>query len=134
MTSENEISHGAHSKQEDIALFRYGIVIQACNESLTKAQRGAIVRRLASQSHKTPDGKMISVSRPTIDRWIRMYRKGGFKALYPNEHHLEPRTPNEVLKLTETLRMEDPYRTAAHICQILKTTNGWSPSARTIQC
>jgi putative transposase len=37
------------------------------------------------------------------------------------------------LTLLQTLRIEDPYRTAAHICQIIKTKNLWSPSARTIQ-
>ncbi len=96
MTSENEISH---SKAEDIALFRYGIVRQACDKSLTKTQRGEMVRQLAKETHKTLDGEMRSVSRSTIDRWIRMYNKGGFKALFPSAHHLEPRTPNEILNL-----------------------------------
>jgi putative transposase len=37
------------------------------------------------------------------------------------------------LELTERLRREKPERTAAHICEILRSVHGWSPDQRTIQ-
>ncbi len=130
MTLNGDINHGP---EEDIALFRYGIVRQASDASLSKSQRGAIVRQLAGESHKTLNGELRTVSRATIDRWIRSYRKGGFKALYPSPRRVEPKTPKPILDLADTLRKEDPTRTAAHITQIIKTANGWAPSPRTLQ-
>lgn len=130
MTPNHEMNHGAG---ESIALFRYAIVRQASDPSLSKSKRGAIVRQLASETHKTINGDLRTVSRPTIDRWIRIYRKGGFKALYPSPRRVEPKTPASILELSETLRKEDPARTAAHIAQMIKTANGWAPSPRTLQ-
>lgn len=37
------------------------------------------------------------------------------------------------LELAERLRRESPKRTAAHICEILRSVCGWSPDQRTIQ-
>lgn len=147
MTPSNEMDHNEMDRKmkqdtardtlrdtaQDIALFRYGIVRQVSDKSLTKSKRGAIVRQLASESHQTLNGDMKTISRATIDRWIRMYRKGGFNALYPSIHIMEPKTPLSILELADTLRKEDPVRTAAHIAQLIKTTNGWAPSPRTLQ-
>jgi len=38
--------------------------------ALTSRQRGQVVRDLASREHQDPDGKTVSVSRRTLDRWI----------------------------------------------------------------
>ena len=75
----------------------------------------------------------VRVSRETLDRWIRVWRTGGFEALKPEARHANPRTPAEVLELAERLRRENPERTGAHICEILRSVNGWSPDERTIQ-
>src|SRR3990170_1434247 len=40
-----------------------------------------------------PAGERVRVSRPTLDRWIRAWRKGGFAALLPQPRGPEPRTP-----------------------------------------
>ncbi len=130
---ESDVNGRSTNRGEDIALFRYGLIRQAADVELTKAKRGRLVRELASTSHIGPDGTPVAVSRPTVDRWIRTYRKGGFKALHPSPRKLAPRTPEKVLSLACDLRKEDPYRTAAHIAKIIETTNGWAPSPRTLQ-
>lgn len=122
-----------HHRAEDIALFRYGIVREAADETLSKAKRGQLVRELASMTHPGIDGAPVVVSRQSIDRWIRTYRKGGFRALHPSARHVEPRTPEHLLELAGDLRKEDPFRTAAHIAQIIRTQHGWSPHERTLQ-
>ena len=122
-----------HHRAEDIALFRYGIVREAADESLSKAKRGQLVRELASMTHLGIDGTPVVVSRQSIDRWIRAYRKGGFRALHPSARHVEPRTPGHLLELASNLRKEDPFRTAAHIAEIIRTQTGWSPNERTLQ-
>ena len=131
--STDPLEEPKHHRAEDIALFRYGIIREAADETLSKAKRGQLVRELASMAHMGVDGVPVVVSRQSIDRWIRSYRKGGFAALHPSARHVEPRTPEHLLSLARDLRKEDPFRTAAHIAQIIRTQNGWSPNERTLQ-
>jgi len=120
-------------RAEDIALFRYALVREASDDQLSKRVRGQIVRELATTAHRGPDGTEITVSRPTIDRWIRAYRAGGFSALTPTARRVEPRTPAGLLALACDLRREDPSRTAAHIAEMLRVSHEWSPHPRTLQ-
>ncbi len=69
--------------QRDVALFRYSLIREAADESLSTRQRGQLVRQLASREHLGPKDRRIRVRRGTIDRWIRAYRSGGFEALAP---------------------------------------------------
>jgi putative transposase len=116
-----------------VGLFRYSLIRQAADPALSSRQRGRLVRQVASQDHRGPDGDGVGVSRNTLDRWIRAYRAGGFDALVPAARHSDPRTPAAILELAESLRVEEPGRTAAQIARIIAADRGWSPSARTIQ-
>lgn len=120
-------------RAEDVALFRYGLVREAADDKLSKAERGRLVRHLAATTHTGPDGTPVTVSRPTLDRWARAYRRGGFHALRPAPRRVEPRTPAGLLMLACDLRREDPSRTAAHIAAMLEASHDWSPSPRTLQ-
>ena len=117
----------------EVALFRYSLIRAAADPALSKAERGRMVRALAAQTHAGPGGDPISVTRGTIDRWIRDWRAGGFEALKPPARQTDPRTPVSVLGLAEDLRRENPARTAAHIAELIRVAQGWAPSARTIQ-
>ena len=123
----------SRARAEDIALFRYALVREAADDKLSKAERGALVRSLANSTHRGPDGNPVSVSRPTIDRWIRAYRAGGFAALSPTPRRLLARTPPELLALACDLRREDPARSAAHIASMLAESQGCSVHPRTLQ-
>ena len=131
MTGERDERRG--SRAEDVALFRYALVREASDEKLSKAERGRIVRGLAEGTHTGPDGTLVTVSRPTIDRWIRAYRASGFAGLAPSKRRTEPRTPAGLLMLACDLRREDPARTAAHIAEMLTASHEWSPHPRTLQ-
>lgn len=131
MAKEREEQRGGRA--EDIALFRYALVREASDEKLSGAERGRIVRALSEATHTGPDGTPVVVSRPTIDRWIRAYRSGGFAALTPTPRRVEPHTPPGLLALACDLRREDPARTAAHIAEMLTATHEWSPHPRTLQ-
>ena len=69
--------------QRNVALFRYSLIREAADESLTIRQRHALVRELAGRDHAGPNGQRTQVAAGTIDRWIRAYRAGGFEALAP---------------------------------------------------
>ena len=60
---------------------------------MSKAERGRLVRALSEREHLGPDGRLVRVSRTTMDRWIRAYRHGGFAALVPQPRVVAPRTP-----------------------------------------
>lgn len=121
-------------RARDVALFRYSLIRQAADESLTTRQRGRLVRQLAAAEHAGPAGEKVTVSRTSLDRWIRTWRQGGFDALVPSARHAQPHTPAAVLELAAALKREVPGRTAAQVGAIL-TEHGAMvvPSARTLQ-
>ena len=116
-----------------MALFRYELIQEVIDPALTARQRGALVRELAAQAHRGPDGEPMRVSRVSIDRWVRAWRVGGFEALVPTPAKVTARTPAEVLALAAALKRENPARTATQITRILRAQSGWSPSDRTLQ-
>lgn len=122
-----------HDRHRDIALFRYSLIREAADPALTPAERGRLVRYLASREHAGPHGDRVVVGRSTLDRWIRAWRAGGFDALVPQARSAEPKTPAPLLDLAVALKLEVPARTAAQVCRIIEADHGWAPSARTIQ-
>ncbi len=120
-------------RHRDIALFRYSLIRDAADPSLTAAERGQLVRYLAARDHLGPHGRRVQVGRSTLDRWIRAWRVGGLDALVPTARTAEPVTPPAVLELAVALKLERPGRTAAQVGRIIAAEQGWAPSARTIQ-
>ncbi|MCA1679450.1 MAG: DDE-type integrase/transposase/recombinase [Actinobacteria bacterium] len=120
-------------RAQQIGLFRWRIVGEAMDVSLSARERGRLVRALADREHLDPDGRWVRVSRNTLDRWIRAYRQGGFDALVPTPRRGRNRTPERLLELAVALRREQPARTAAQIHRIISEAEGSTPSARTIQ-
>jgi putative transposase len=120
-------------RAQQVALFRYQLIREAADPSLSARQRGRLVRELASRAHPGPFGDAVSVSRGTIDRWIRSWRTGGFDALVPPARQVMLRTDAETLELAAALKREKPARTAAQVERVLRAHCGWSPSVRTLQ-
>jgi len=118
-------------RARDVGLFRYALIREAA--SLAGRERGAMVRELAAVEHRGPDGRMVKVSRATLDRWIADWKKGGFDALVPAPRLVQRRTPGQVLDLAVALKREVPARTAAQIAAILTESGQVVPSCRTLQ-
>jgi putative transposase len=117
---------------EQVAYWRYQLIRDAADPALSPRARGRLVRSLADTVHKGPFEQDVRVSRQTLDRWIRTWRRGGFTALQPPARQVTPRTPQEVLDLAAALKRERPERTAAQVVRILRAHSGWSPSERTV--
>lgn len=117
----------------EIGLFRYALVREPADPSLSKAERGRLVRALAASEHRRPDGRWVRVSRSTLDEWIRIYRRGGFEALCPRPPVVPPRTPARVLELAVALKRELPERTAAQVHAIMVAAGEPVPTVRTLQ-
>lgn len=66
-----------------VGIFRYSLIRDLADPALSTKQRGRLVRALAQAEHTGPFGEQVQVSRATLDRWIRDWRRGGFDALVP---------------------------------------------------
>ncbi|WP_319741332.1 MULTISPECIES: DDE-type integrase/transposase/recombinase [unclassified Streptomyces] len=77
-------------------------------------------------------GKPVKITRGTVDRWLKLWREGGFDALLPPTRQVTPRTPEEVLDLAVALKRENPGRSTAQVVRILQQHLGWGPSYRTV--
>ena len=132
-TSEEEEQQARLERARAIGLFRYMLIREAADPALSSRQRGAMVRELACREHAGPSGQPVRVTRWTLDKWIRLWREGGFDALVPHPRQSQPRTPPEVLALAAALKKENPARTAAQVQRILRAQSGWAPDERTIQ-
>src|SRR5258708_32208809 len=118
---------------EVIVLFRYAVISAATNPRLTAAERGQLVRELASQAHAHPDGSQWTYSRVTLDRWIRAYRERGLDGLRPPPRADlgTVRRHPELLEEACQLRLELPARSAAQIEAVVKTRHGSHLAERT---
>ena len=85
--------------RQEIGLFRYTLIRDAADPGLSRAQRGRLLRTVADREHVGPDGRLVRVSRTTLGRWVRVYRRGGSDALVPQPKVVPVRTPAETLEL-----------------------------------
>jgi putative transposase len=119
-------------KRQATALFRYSLIRELADAELGPRQRGARIRALAATDHAF-DGQRIEVTGPTLRRWLRAWRAGGFPALVPAVRRQPNRTPAELLEAAETLKREAPKRTAAQVARALAEAGRGTVSERTIQ-
>ncbi len=121
-------------RAEKLALWRYHLIAEPQSPRLSKAERGLVVRELASHAQVDPEGEPVTLSRGTLDRWIRAYRKRGLDGLRPT-----PRSDTGAVRRHElfteaaALRQERPARTAAHIAEILYARHGARVAERTVR-
>lgn len=130
--SQSGSSGAARQRAEQIALFRYQLIRAAADDAVTPRQRGPMVRALAAAEHSGPFGGTLTVSRETLDRWIRAWRTGGFDALKPTGRTQGRSTPESLLSLATALKHERPERTAAQVRRIIIETLGEAPSESTL--
>ncbi len=121
------------ARSRAIGLFRYQLIREAADPVHSTRARGRMVREIAARTHLDPDGRPVRVSRDTLDRWIRAWRRGGFDALVPAPRQAGLRIPVEVIEMAVALKRENPARTAAQVRRILRAQLGWAPGERTLQ-
>ncbi len=119
-------------KRQATALFRYSLIRELADPELGPRQRGARIRALAATDHAF-DGQRVEVTGPTLRRWLRAWRAGGFQALVPAVRRQPNRTPAELLEAAEALKREAPKRTAVQVTRALAEAGRGTVSERTIQ-
>jgi putative transposase len=93
MTAAGDEEARRAGRARAVALFRYSLIREAADPALSTRQRGRLVRELAAREHAGPFGEPVTVSRPSLDRWIRAWRSGGFDALAPPSRQVTPPHP-----------------------------------------
>ncbi len=69
--------------RQEIALFRYGVIADLVHLPVGAPGAGALIRAKAERSYVIPGSDRTLVAANTIRGWIKLYRRGGFDALYP---------------------------------------------------
>jgi putative transposase len=100
---------------QQVALFRYELISELLDDSLSRAGRGAVIARLCAAEHPGPGGEPVAVSAATLRRWQAAWRAGGFAALIPAPKDQPARCPEPVRAAALALKDANPARTARMI-------------------
>jgi putative transposase len=119
-------------KRQATALFRYSLIRELADPELSPRQRGARISALAATDHAF-EGRRVEVTGPTLRRWLRAWRAGGFEGLVPAVRRQPNRTPTALLEAAEALKREAPKRTAVQVVRALAEAGLGKVSDRTIQ-
>ena len=97
--------------RQAIALFRYGVIADLVHLPLGTKGIGDKLRDKAGQPYTIPGTDRTRVAADTIRGWIKLYRDGGFDALYPKprtDRGQPRRLPPEVAERLVALKTENP--------------------------
>lgn len=124
---------------EDLALFRYNLVMPLINGDFPDQNKTAYLHRIAETERAFPDGRRGHVQMGTLREWALKYRKEGFSGLKPKprkdlggSRKLSARQKDEIIRL----KTENPRRPATTIRRNMIETGFFQtgiPSESTIQ-
>ncbi len=106
--------------RRDIALFRYGLIVDLAQLPPGAPGIGEQVRAKAAQHHTIPGTHRTRVAAGTIRDWLHRYRLGGFDALYPKPRSdcgQPRRLPPEAAELLLAIKTEHPAWSVRQVIQ-----------------
>jgi len=111
------------NKREEIALFRYGIILPFLSQDeLEWGVKGEMLRRLENKDYDIPHSEKHTVDQETIRKWLYSYQEKGFDGLKPKDRSdigkirsIDP----EVYEMAVKLKQEAPGRGVAKIIRIM---------------
>jgi putative transposase len=109
---------------EQIAGFRYSLIapIVSRQTPMAPGELKAYLEQAANQTYHIPGSFKTKVSMRTLERYLSLYRHGGWDALKPKARvkKLNPRIPAAILQEAIRLRRERPERSVEQIIFILR--------------
>ena len=110
-------------QKQKTALFRYSIIAPLeTGTSDPSISNNEFFRRAAAKTYTGPDGKTVTVSASTIEKWHHAYKKGGFDALFPQsrkDEGVSRKLDQDLQTQIRFLMKEHPRITAAEIHRTL---------------
>jgi len=94
------------------ALFRYTVVSQVLARELRSEPRASAVAAVADRPHRTVSGRLRTVGRRTLYRWLQLWSRGGFEALEPRPRPRTPASqvlPEALLAFVRAEKARDPF-------------------------
>jgi transposase InsO family protein len=112
------------NKREEIALFRYGIILPfLTSEELEWGVKGEMQKRLAQQPYNIPHSNKQTIDEETIRKWRAAYKAKGFDGLKPKGRSdlgkVRQISP-EAWEKAVALKKEVPARSVRKIIQIME--------------
>lgn len=118
---------------DQVAAFRYGLIAPiVCRQTpLLPGELKAYLEETAAQVFEIPGSSRDRVSVRTLERYLALYRKGGYNALKPQERSSKGRTviPAAVLQRAIELRKERPERSVEQIIFMLEENEVAKPGS-----
>lgn len=108
--------------RNDIALYRFGLIAEIVTREIPKGEQAKRLRNIAESEHLNPYGEMQKVGFRTLERYLQLYRNGGFEALKPLKRgSYAPRAiSNDLLNKAIQLKSERPERSVQQIIRIME--------------
>ena len=109
--------------RQKVALWRMTVLGALVSARLEHGDRRACFEAAAERLHEHPDGRLLRVSARTVESWYYAYRRGGFRALFPDERgdlgtsrSIRPDVAEIILKA----KREKPRRSVRRIIRALE--------------
>ena len=109
-------------EKQAMALWRLGVLGPLMSARLEHGDRKELFEQAASRTHQMPCGRWVEISARTIEDWYYAYRKGGFKALFP-QTRVDRNTTSirrDVAELLLKAKRENPRRSIRRIIRMLE--------------
>jgi putative transposase len=123
MSPQTPKTPDAERRNQEIALFRYGLISSLLFDALPAGAVEPALQEIAAKTYRIPYSRRTQVGLSTLRRYLKLYQQGGFEALRPSPR-ADRRTPRafpaEVLHKAIALREEQPARTTPMIVELLK--------------
>jgi putative transposase len=120
------------TRREEIVNQRFALIAPIVNrpkEALARGERYAILRRIVAGKYPGQELPKKGIGLRTLERYLRLYEKGGKKALEPRGHERSLRIPKEYLEEACKLKKENLSRSILIIIRILEKS-GKVPTGR----
>jgi len=108
----------------DLALLRYQAISAYLSLRPPRGQRTALLRQLAEQTWRLPNGRQVQFAAETLRAWVRRFRRGGIEALEdkprprPGVQILDP----EHIDILCRLKRDVPARSIDRVIRIARST------------
>jgi len=112
----------AEDRRTEIALFRYTLILPFLRGEYPPGGKQRLREQVASRHYDILNSSRSTVSSSTLARWERLYRQDGFDGLKPkprSDRGQSRAISEETLDRAETLKREQPHRSARSIIKIL---------------
>jgi putative transposase len=108
--------------RNDIALYRFGLIAEIVTREIPKGEQAQRLRSIAANEHLNPYGEMQKVGIRTLERYLQLYRQGGFESLKPLKRGgYAPRAiTNDLLEKAIQLKTERPERSVEQVIRIME--------------